>query len=79
MVVESGTKTFNRIREQRQRAGLSQSELGRLIGFSEATVNRYENGNRKPDIIVLRKIALVLNIPLRDLFVDFSATGHGEG
>lgn len=63
-------KTANRIREVREAVGISQIELGRRIEMSEPTINRYENGNRKPTRQVLFRIAKALDVPLQALFID---------
>jgi transcriptional regulator with XRE-family HTH domain len=51
-----------RIREARERASLTQAQLGRRIGKSQQTLNGYEHG-RKPDIPTFRKIALACGVP----------------
>lgn len=71
-------KTHNRIAEVRKARGLSQTELGRRIGKSEPTINRYERGNRKPTREVLNDIAEALGVPLKALFVDLSANGDNR-
>lgn len=35
---------MNRIREFRQRKGLSQEELAKRVGLSQSTVHKYEDG-----------------------------------
>lgn len=44
----------------RKRLGITQRELGEKIGVNANTINQYESGARKPDIIKLKKIANVL-------------------
>lgn len=67
---KSGVRTTNRIRQVRERKGMSQSALGRKVGLSEASINRYEQGSRRPDRDTLTKIAAALGVPVRDLFVS---------
>ena len=51
-----------RLREARTAKGLTQSELGRLVGgVGKTTISQYENGIRKPDIETLERLADVLN------------------
>jgi len=51
----------NRIRKARERAGLTQEELGKLIGKSQQTVNGYEH-RRKPNITIYRRIAAACSV-----------------
>ena len=40
--------TAETVRKMRKGAGISQRELGALLGVSETTVARWERGERKP-------------------------------
>lgn len=51
-----------RLREARIRKNMTQVELGRLLNVSNLTINRYENGLRKPDPEMLIKLAEQLEI-----------------
>ena len=51
-----------RIKEARLNAGLTQQELGELIGVRKQTITGYEKGEREPDAIKLNKIAQVLGV-----------------
>lgn len=77
--MDHNIKTHNRIKEVREAKGLSQAQLGRLIGKSEPTVNRYERGNRKPTRDVLNAIAQALGVPLKSLFVNLDVQGVRDG
>lgn len=48
------------IYKYRKHLSLTQKELGEKIGVSANTINQYENGVRKPNIIILKKLANVL-------------------
>ena len=45
-----------RIREAREIAGLTQTQLARLIGVSYASVNRWENGQSRPNNLAWQRI-----------------------
>jgi len=62
------THVTNRITELRVAAGLSQAELGDLIGVTRQTVNAIEGGKYSPSLEAAFKIARVLNVPLEDVF-----------
>lgn len=54
----------DRIRAARHRLGLTQSELGRLLGMSEGSVSDLERGLQKPASPAGRKIAEALSVRL---------------
>ncbi len=49
------------------RDGLTQKELAKKVGLSEATINNYVMGRRLPKDSTLRNIAKVFSIPLHVL------------
>ena len=58
-----------RVRELRQQAGLSQTELGRGRR-SAALISRIESGQVAPDLGTLQEIAGTLHLPLRRMFPE---------
>lgn len=58
-----GTK----VRHYRERAGLTQTELGELIGKSLETIGRIERGSSAPSLELLEKLAEALKVDPRDL------------
>jgi transcriptional regulator with XRE-family HTH domain len=44
------------IREARTRAGLTQADLARRSGTSQATLSAYENGRKEPSVSTLTRI-----------------------
>jgi transcriptional regulator with XRE-family HTH domain len=58
------------IKEMRRRRGLTQEELGKIIGVEKSTISRWESGDRKLNIDHIKNIALVLEIPLGALLSD---------
>ncbi|MDO6488433.1 helix-turn-helix transcriptional regulator [Colwellia sp. 6_MG-2023] len=63
-----------RIKAARQKANISQKELGIRIGMdinsASSRMNHYEKGRHTPDIQTLKKIADELNVPLVYLFCE---------
>ena len=53
-----------RLHELRKEKGLSQPELGRLIGTSGAIIGRYERGEMTPSVEVAKKLADALEVTL---------------
>lgn len=62
--------TTNRIREWRERKGLSQEALGELSGMTGAQISRLENAKRRLKTEDLRRIAVALGVPWQELLGD---------
>lgn len=58
-------KRLQKILEEKD---MTQRELAKLVGVTEVTISRYLNGERKPRIEIINKIADVLNTPTDYLF-----------
>jgi transcriptional regulator with XRE-family HTH domain len=63
-----------RLKEARQRAGLSQERLGILAGIDEmsasARMNQYERGKHAPDWLTVQRLAAVLQVPVAYFYAD---------
>jgi transcriptional regulator with XRE-family HTH domain len=57
-----------RIRELREKLGLSNRELASLAGLSQPVMHRLENNERSADIETLEKVCEALNITLLQFF-----------
>lgn len=57
----------NFIFEKRKCAGLSQSQVARLLGVSDKAVSKWENGKAKPGTDTLRKMATLFQVPIDEL------------
>ncbi len=57
-----------RLRAARQIAGISQEQLGVMLGLDEATsstrISRYERGTHTPPFELAEKIASILSLPV---------------
>jgi transcriptional regulator with XRE-family HTH domain len=59
---------FGRVlRESRDQKGLSQEQLAEAAGLDRSFISLVERGIQSPNIVVLLKIAEVLNVPAADL------------
>lgn len=58
---EESMTTGERIKAERQAAGMTQKALGEACGIAEPTIRRYEAGKLNPKIETLEKIAGALN------------------
>jgi len=61
----------DRIRKYRRKKGLSQEQLGELVGFSQSKISKIENGDWD-SLSDLRLIARVLEVPIEELITDRS-------
>jgi transcriptional regulator with XRE-family HTH domain len=59
------------IRTLRKRKGLSQEALAQQIGIDAKSLSRLEHGAHYPSIETLEKMALALDVQLKDFF-DFN-------
>lgn len=49
------------IRKERQKLGLSQEELSRIVSVTQQAVNKWENGKANPDLEAIKKLARLFN------------------
>ena len=59
-----------RLREARKRAGLTQEELGKLVGCARAYATGYETGKSEPNMTILSKIMETLKVDANFIFQD---------
>ncbi|MGE4329334.1 helix-turn-helix domain-containing protein [Diaphorobacter sp.] len=63
-----------RLKQARLAAGLSQKMLGIEAGIdafvASTRINRYELGIHRPDLLTVRKLAKVLDVPVAFFFAD---------
>lgn len=57
-----------RLREERDRVGISQRELARRVGLSPSMISQIESGQSKPSVSTLYGIVTELGVSLDDLF-----------
>lgn len=57
----------NFLSELRERSGLSQYQLGNLVGVSNKAVSKWENGSARPNSKVLLKLSSVLGVTADEL------------
>ena len=63
-------KLARKLRRVRVKAGLSQSEIARVLGVTDrALISQYETGKRQPSLPVLLKYARLAKVTM-DVLVD---------
>jgi transcriptional regulator with XRE-family HTH domain len=69
-----------RLREERDRVGISQRELARRVGLSASMISQIESGQSKPSVSTLYGIVTELGASLDDIFgANGIATGGADG
>jgi transcriptional regulator with XRE-family HTH domain len=57
------------LREMRLAAGLRQQDLAERLGVPQSFVSKYESGERRLDVLELRRVCFALGITLHDFTV----------
>ncbi len=63
----------NHLYRLRQKAGLTQAQLGEKIGVSNKAVSKWENGKAKPGLEIVHRLADVLSVSVDDLLHNVSS------
>jgi transcriptional regulator with XRE-family HTH domain len=64
------------IRNMRRKRGLTQEELGGLLGVGKSAVSRWESGEREVTLGTMRAIAAALDVPLESLVEGLDPPGE---
>lgn len=67
-VTSQSKRLGKRLRELREKKGITQEELALKAGLNRAYTGYIERGERNPSTETLSKIARALKIPLHELF-----------
>ena len=59
--------TGNYIAEKRRLLNLTQAQLAEMIGVSNKTISKWENGKCMPDYSIIQKLCETLNVTLAEL------------
>ncbi len=65
------------MKELRRQSGLSQKSIAELLDVSAITISRWENGTREPRLNDIYRYALVIGVPVLDIFDNDEFT-HSE-
>lgn len=57
----------DRLKTFRKRSGMTQEALAEKVGVAKSTIAGYENGNREPDVLKIKKLAFALGVTGDDL------------
>lgn len=62
------TRVKNKVREERQKQDINQSEFAKLCDVSRQTIHAIESGTFNPSVLLAMKIAKVLGKPVESIF-----------
>ena len=60
----------NRLKEHREKHGLSQGELAKRLGVSRQTINAVETDKYDPSLPLALRMAKLFKVNVPDLFID---------
>jgi transcriptional regulator with XRE-family HTH domain len=63
-----------RLRDVRQRRRVTQAELARIAGMSEAYISNMEHGLKVPSLTTILRLAVALNCKVTDLVGAYDKT-----
>ena len=66
----------NRLYQLRRKAGFSQARLGEKVGVSNKAVSKWENGQAKPGLEIVHRLADVLSVSVDELLNGSSDEKH---
>jgi len=61
-----------KVREYREKAGITQEELSRQLGKKDDFIKRLENNelSKSLTIVLVEEIAIILNVDVQDMMID---------
>lgn len=65
-----------RIRQFRQKKGMTQMDIGRTTGMRSAYISRVETGKTVPSVESMERFASALGVPLYQFFLDPGGQDH---
>ena len=63
---------YDRLKESRIKAGLTQEQLAEKLGVAKSTLSGYESGNREPAVATIAKALEILNIDPTNDYIDIT-------
>lgn len=58
---------MQKLKEKRIKKGLTQEQLGQMVGVSYRTIYQYESGRREPSLNILRALANALKCTIDEI------------
>ena len=67
------------IKQHRERKGWTQGELAERCGVVKSAVSMWETGERKPDIVMLKRLAIIFGCTADELLASIPVEETAEG
>lgn len=61
---------MNELKTFREQMNMTQTDLGKMCGVTKPTVCSWEKGTRKPDIVTLKRLAMIFGCTADDLLAS---------
>jgi transcriptional regulator with XRE-family HTH domain len=71
VITPAGELFGQRMRDMRQKRGLTQAELSARSGFAQARISELERGARMPNLVTILRLAVALECKVTDLVGAF--------
>ncbi len=59
------------LRQVRTDAGLRQADVAKRLGVTQSVVSKYESGERRLDLLELRRLCEIVGVPLQEFVRRF--------
>jgi len=69
---------MDRLREERERQGLTLQRFGQMSGVSRIMIAKMERGERSPSLMICLRVADALGLNLHDVLKDVPAKKGGR-
>ena len=67
------------LREARREAGLRQQDVAHRLGVPQSFVSKIESGERRLDVVELRRVCAAIGLPLADFVARLEAALDADG
>ena len=65
---------MHKVSDMRKAKGITQEEMAKILGIGESTLSMYESGQRTIPSEVAKKIAVILGVEIKDIFLPVRFT-----
>lgn len=63
-----GKEFYENLKKARLKRGFSQVQIAEKLGVAKSTYSMYESGKREPNIDTIKKLSLLLDVSIDELF-----------
>jgi transcriptional regulator with XRE-family HTH domain len=74
MTMHIGQQVGRRLKKFREARGLTQAQLGDLLGKQDEAISNFERGRVYPSLRTLEQLARIFEVPVKDFFEESQPT-----